>query len=367
MATIKGSLLSAVAKDLERRLERLFSIESAPPKLRLSRIGLCPRQTVWSVREGVETDLTEAAGILAAGKLYESFIAEMFEGEDIIEQMEVSLAGVPGHLDFFLPRLRLVIECKTIAAARIDSALLPIEHHVLQLHAYLSALKEMGYGENIGALIYLPRENPRLFKVFTFAYDESIHSELVLRLELLKDAIENGRDLPIPDGYEKNKFPCSWFSKISRMHLKCPFYERCWVEVKQEKAMQASGENQDQDQDASVTQFEMTAELEELVAIMHELRIEKQRIEDELKSYRKQVLEAVEQMLKAKGKKVNFDKKQDDSDWKAFHLLGTNYGLTIVRQVRSVLDTEALSKVVDLNSFKKTTTATVVDVYRLHR
>lgn len=357
MAVVKGSLLNAIAKDLERRLERLFSIEPAPPKLRLSRIGLCPRQTVWSVREGVDTDLTEAAGILAAGKLYESFIAEMFESEEVIEQMEVELAGVPGHLDFFLPRLKLVIECKTIAAARIDSSLLPIEHQVLQLHAYLSALFEMGYGENFGALIYLPRENPRLFRVFTFAYDPAIHSELVMRIELLKDAILNNKDLPIPEGYSKNKFPCSWFSKIARMHLKCPFYDRCWA-VDDAKAVQAAADQDTGESGTYETRLEMPDDIEELAMMLHELRIEKDRIESEIKSVREQIIEAVKQLHKP------FKSEEQVT----VHLVGASYGITVSKQQRRNIDYEALKKVIDLEAYRtKVTTATVVDVYRIKR
>jgi len=365
MAIVKGSLLAAIARDLERRLDRLFRIESDPPRLRLSRVGMCPRQTVWSVREGIEADLTEAAGILAAGKLYEAFIAEMFENEEIIPQMEVELAGIKGHLDFYLPRLKLVIECKTIATSRIDSAKLPIEHHVAQLHAYLSALKDMGYGENYGAIIYLPRENPRLYRVFTFAYDETKHSELVLTLEMLKDAIENDKVPPIPEGYSPNSFPCSWFSRISRIHLRCPFFERCWSKEapqRQHQEMEAVSEITD-----NTTQMEMDQDLEDLVSLLYELKLEKQRIDDEIKACREQILEAVTEKLKAAGRKVNLKKLKPDDEFSVCHLVGQFYGLTIAKQIRNVLDTEALSKVVDLSAYRKPSVATVVDVYRVRK
>jgi len=123
----KSKLLVALRDSVANRIQSLFAsvAQSDKPRLRLSALGLCPRATVLSVRTGITADLTEAAGILAAGHLFENFIAEAFEGEEIYPQFEVELAGVKGHIDFYFPQRKFLIECKTIAAARCSPEFLP--------------------------------------------------------------------------------------------------------------------------------------------------------------------------------------------------------------------------------------------------
>jgi hypothetical protein len=261
----KSKLLVALRDSVANRIQSLFAsvAQSDQPRLRLSALGLCPRATVLSVRTGVTADLTEAAGILAAGHLFENFIAEAFEGEEIYPQFEVELAGVKGHIDFYFPQRKFLIECKTIAAARCSPEFLPVDHHVVQVHAYLSALFEMTSEEHYAALVYFPRENPRLFQVFTFAYDPSWHSELVLRIELLKHAIETGELPPIPADYDATKFPCRWFSRISRMVVQCPFYEQCWQAKKQEQEEEPKVPESGNEENLPV--YDMPDEIEEIV------------------------------------------------------------------------------------------------------
>ena len=342
---MEAKLLEALRDDVSRRISRLFETkaQSEPPRLRLSQLGLCPRMTVLSVRTGITADLTEATGILAAGHLYEQFIAEAFEGEEIIPQYEVVLAGVTGHIDFYFPNRNFLIECKTIAAARVSSEFLPVEHHVIQVHAYLSALYEMTGAEHFAALVYFPRENPRLFRVFTFKYDEGWHSELVIRIELLKHAIETGELPPIPVDYDPGKFPCRWFSKISRMMVQCPFYDQCWAS----KKAQSEEEPQVQETDTDSVE-DLPADLEDLVALLHSLREQRKSIEDQEKTVRKEILEALEKRLKCRSGKF----------------VGREFGLHVYAEERRTLDTKALAKVINLDEYRKVTVATVVDVWR---
>jgi hypothetical protein len=90
-----------------------------------------------------------------------TFVAEAFEGEEIYPQFEVELAGVKGHIDFYFPQRKFLIECKTIAAARCSPEFLPVDHHVVQVHAYLSALFEMTSEEHYAALVYFPTRKPK--------------------------------------------------------------------------------------------------------------------------------------------------------------------------------------------------------------
>jgi CRISPR/Cas system-associated exonuclease Cas4 (RecB family) len=340
----KGKLLVALRDSVTNRIRSLFAsvAQSDQPRLRLSALGLCPRATVLSVRTGITADLTEAAGILAAGHLFENFIAEAFDGEEIYPQFEVALAGVTGHIDFYFPQRKFLIECKTIAAARCSPEFLPVEHHVVQVHAYLAALFEMTSEEHYAALVYFPRENPRLFQVFTFAYDPSWHSELVLRIELLKHAIETGEIPPIPAGYDATKFPCRWFSRISRMVVQCPFYDQCWQTKKQEQdeePKEFEGSNED-----NLSVYDMPDDLEELVALLHSIRTQKKSLDEQEKAARQQLLEKVGQ---TRGRWV-----------------GKEFGLQVRDEQRRTLDTKALSKVVNLDEYRKVTVATIVDVWR---
>lgn len=337
-------LLQAVREDVARRIESLFSIQADPPKLRLSQLGLCPRATVLSIRTGITADLSEAAGILAAGSLFESFIAQAFEGEEIIPQYEVNLAGVTGHIDFYFPNRSFFVECKTIAAARCSPDFLPVEHHVVQVHAYLSALYEMTSVPHIAALVYFPRENPKLFQVFTFAYDEAWHSELVLRIELLKHSIETGELPSIPADYEAGRFPCRWFSKISRMIVQCPFYDQCWEVKPASQASQDGNQAEDSNSDDANSVYDLDADLEDLVAVLHSLRSQRKSIEDQEKQIRAEILKVVG---KKRGK-----------------FIGKEFGMTIYDEVRRQLDTKALSKVINLDEYRKEVKATVVDVFK---
>ena len=336
-----AKLLEAIRNDVINRIQSLFQLkaQSEAPRLRLSQLGLCPRMTVLSVRTGIVADLTEATGILAAGHLYEQFIAEAFEGEEVLPQYEVELAGVKGHIDFYFPNRSFLIECKTIAAARVGTEFLPVEHHVVQVHAYLAALYETTQRKHYAALVYFPRENPRLFRVFTFQYDESWHSELVIRIELLKHAIETGELPEIPADYDPGKFPCRWFSKISRMMVQCPFYEQCWSN-RQAQAEQAPHE---EPSDTDSVQ-DLPPDLEDLVALLHSLRQQEKSISEQIKTVRKEILEV---LGKRRGKFV-----------------GKEFGLHVYDEERRTLDTKALAKVVNLDEFRRVTVATVVDVWR---
>jgi len=336
-----AKLLEALRNDVSHRISALFELkaQSDEPKLRLSQLGLCPRMTALSVRTGIVADLTEATGILAAGHLYEQFIAEAFEGEEVLPQFEVELAGVQGHVDFYFPNRDFFIECKTIAAARVSSEFLPVEHHVVQVHAYLSALYEMTNRKHYAALVYFPRENPRLFRVFTFQYDESWHSELTIRIELLRHAIETGELPEIPADYDPGKFPCRWFSKISRMMVQCPFYEQCWdnKQARTERADEGEPTSTDSVQD-------LPADLEDTIALLHSLRQQKKSIEEQEKAVRKEILET---LGKRRGK-----------------FIGKEFGLHVYDEERRTLDTKALAKVINLDEYRKVSVATVVDVWR---
>jgi hypothetical protein len=339
--------LAELQREVEQRLSRLFSqtAQSDPPRLRLSALGLCPRLTVLSIQTGIQPDLTEAAGILAAGRLFEAFIAEAFEGEEVVSQREVVLDGVTGHIDFYLPARKHLIECKTIAAARSSPDFLPVEHHVVQVHAYLSALYEETGEEHTASLVYFPRENPRLFSVFTFAYDPTWHSELLVRISLLKDHIANKTVPPIPAGYSATKFPCQWFSRISRMTVTCPFWQRCWAASKESAEEAPTEKPADAGTTDAMDAVPMPADLEDLVALLYDRRAQKKMLEAQEKELREQILKRVKEL-------------------KASRFVGQDFGLAIVTETQQRLDVRALEKVIDLSPYRKPVEVTKVDVFK---
>lgn len=341
--------LQALRSDAKHRLSQILLRKAAPsePKLRLSILGQCPIAIVKSIRTGVTPDLSAAAGILSAGELFENFIYEAYDGFEVIRQYEVELAGIKGHIDFYFPQLHFLIECKTISTARCSQDFLPIPQHEVQVHAYLSALYEMTQVEHDALLIYIPRENPHpsLIQIFTYSYDPAWHSEIVLRIELLRHAIETGEIPPIPAEYSANKYPCLWFSKISRMQMRCPFWEECWTtrrtEAKAEKEQEASQGN-----DESFDTYEMDQELEDLVALLYALRTQKKTIEAQEKDVRAEILKAI---------------KKKQGRW-----LSKEFALTVVEEVRRQLDTQKLAQIVpNLDEFKKEVKVTIVDVAKI--
>ena len=244
--------------------------KSEEPRLRLSAVGLCPRQQFYSIKEGVTVDLSPMEGILATGKLFEAIIEVAFP--DAIKQFEVDLDGVKGHIDFYLPNEKIFFECKSLGIAGLSYT--PIEHHIKQVHAYHTALVAMGLGVHTGYLVYFPREDISQFVVYEVPYDEMEALEVTNWVKTMKRAVEENTVPPVPSHYRPNKFPCQWYSVHAKRQMVCPFIERCWS-------------------NAEITDIP-DDEIEEAAIKLQQAREEKRKWEQEETHYRNILVNAVE-------------------------------------------------------------------------
>lgn len=202
--------------------------KSEEPRLRLSAVGLCQRATVLSIKTGITPDFEDMSGILYSGKLHEQIIKQAFDGWNVVEQKEVELEGVKGHIDFYLPGENVIIECKTISLSGMHRV--PIEHHIWQVAAYMEAVKEETGETPQGFIVYFAREDPQTFRVYEVVYSQTCAELVRQTLRKLQKHLEEETIPPIPPNYRPNKFPCQWFSVTTKRLFNCPFRERCWGE-----------------------------------------------------------------------------------------------------------------------------------------
>jgi hypothetical protein len=259
----REDLIQRLEDGLQRLLDNAapsYDYEDAGERqicLSLSRLRSCPRQLIFSfLTSGYESeDLEEKGygeadrgwGVLAAGVWWEEFLAQ-YVFPDFKRQCKVSLLGIIGHCDFLkhdeTEQRVTVLEIKT----RYETPDAPLQHHYVQLNAYLLGIKENGYWlsdgthitENIqtveGSLIYLNRDNPADFAIFHFPQpDETVRQIVEEAKRHIEDFLQNGVIPPIPKGYQPFRFPC--FIETRYDVKLCPFHINCWG-----KAEEATGD-----------------------------------------------------------------------------------------------------------------------------
>jgi len=214
-------------ENLKIRLKEKFEKASVPSRknIRLSQIHICPRFQWFTFSQEQTFDL-ETLGHFIKGSLWENWVKDVFPEAQY--QREVSFCGVKGHIDFFFPETETVLEIKATSSSAIP--FLPDTHHIWQVRAYMAALKEEGFENPKGFILYIPSDNPVKMLELFFPVDlqEWMINELRERVEDLKKAVEEGVEPPIPKGYEPEKEPCVGIS-YGKPFI-CPFHERCWIE-----------------------------------------------------------------------------------------------------------------------------------------
>lgn len=285
------------------------------PRLRLSQIGLCPRANVLSVLTGIVPDFEDMAGILFSGKIHETIIDQAFSGYILVQQKEVEVEGVKGHIDFYLPELNVIIECKTTNLYGLQKA--PFDHHLMQVLAYMVGI-ELEVGSMPKAfIVYFAREDPKNFRVNEVYCGETAKEYVIQTIRQLKEAVEKEEVPPIPMGYRPEKFPCRWFSQVTGRLFECPFHERCWSEP--------------------IQQLPEADEIAELASKLAEIDEQVKKLSMEAETIRNIIKSAAEQNIIGEGKhrfgsvclELKFYPEVEIPDTKRLVELASSHGISI--------------------------------------
>ena len=212
-------------EELRERIEQSLKGVPSPPRYRLSQLRECLRWQWYEVRnpqEG-ESSLTELGHYLK-GRLFEDWFASLIP--QAVRQHEVSLFGIKGHIDLFVPP-DTAIEVKTTTTQSL--AFVPHYDHIAQLKAYLAALRFDGINDPKGFLVYIPADNPALSLnyIYPVTLNDGEYEVLCLRAKTL---IEAETEPPsIPDNYSPDRLPCS--GVVFNAPYRCPYFENCWGQI----------------------------------------------------------------------------------------------------------------------------------------
>jgi CRISPR/Cas system-associated exonuclease Cas4 (RecB family) len=221
-------VVKLTVQEIKDAIKQALMTEPSPSRYRLSQLKECLCRQWFEVNEPATDEKGEPdwmeLGHFLKGRVFEDWLASLFP--QAIRQYEVSLHGIKGHIDLFLPP-DTVLEAKTTTTQSL--AFVPSYDHIAQTKAYLAALRFMGVPDPKGYLIYIPADSPAqtLNHIYPITLSDSEYEALCERAKTLKEA--ETEPPPIPAHYSPNKLPCSGI--VFNAPYRCPYFERCWGEV----------------------------------------------------------------------------------------------------------------------------------------
>jgi CRISPR/Cas system-associated exonuclease Cas4 (RecB family) len=221
-------VVKLTVQEIKDAIKQALMTEPSPSRYRLSQLGECLRRQWFEVNEPATDEKGEPdwmeLGHFLKGRVFEDWLASLFP--QAIRQYEVSLHGIKGHIDLFLPP-DTVLEAKTTTTQSL--AFVPSYDHIAQTKAYLAALRFMGVPDPKGYLIYIPADSPAqaLDRIYPITLSDDEYETLCQRAKTLVEA--ETEPPPIPAHYSPNKLPCSGI--VFNAPYRCPYFERCWGET----------------------------------------------------------------------------------------------------------------------------------------
>jgi CRISPR/Cas system-associated exonuclease Cas4 (RecB family) len=221
-------VVKLTVQEIKDAIKQALMTEPSPSRYRLSQLGECLRRQWFEVNEPATDEKGEPdwmeLGHFLKGRVFEDWLASLFP--QAIRQYEVSLHGIKGHIDLFLPP-DTVLEAKTTTTQSL--AFVPSYDHIAQTKAYLAALRFMGVPDPKGYLIYIPADSPAqaLDHIYPITLSDDEYETLCQRAKTLVEA--ETEPPPIPAHYSPNKLPCSGI--VFNAPYRCPYFERCWGET----------------------------------------------------------------------------------------------------------------------------------------
>jgi CRISPR/Cas system-associated exonuclease Cas4 (RecB family) len=221
-------VVKLTVQEIKDAIKQALMTEPSPSRYRLSQLGECLRRQWFEVNEPATDEKGEPdwmeLGHFLKGRVFEDWLASLFP--QAIRQYEVSLQGIKGHIDLFLPP-DTVLEAKTTTTQSL--AFVPSYDHIAQTKAYLAALRFMGVPDPKGYLIYILADSPAqaLDHIYPITLSDDEYETLCQRAKTLVEA--ETEPPPIPAHYSPNKLPCSGI--VFNAPYRCPYFERCWGET----------------------------------------------------------------------------------------------------------------------------------------
>jgi CRISPR/Cas system-associated exonuclease Cas4 (RecB family) len=221
-------VVKLTVQEIKDAIKQALMTEPSPSRYRLSQLGECLRRQWFEVNEPATDEKGEPdwmeLGHFLKGRVFEDWLASLFP--QAIRQYEVSLHGIKGHIDLFLPP-DTVLEAKTTTTQSL--AFVPSYDHIAQTKAYLAALRFMGVPDPKGYLIYILADSPAqaLDHIYPITLSDDEYETLCQRAKTLVEA--ETEPPPIPAHYSPNKLPCSGI--VFNAPYRCPYFERCWGET----------------------------------------------------------------------------------------------------------------------------------------
>jgi CRISPR/Cas system-associated exonuclease Cas4 (RecB family) len=221
-------VVKLTVQEIKDAIKQALMTEPSPSRYRLSQLKECLCRQWFEVNEPATDEKGEPdwmeLGHFLKGRVFEDWLASLFP--QAIRQYEVSLHGIKGHIDLFLPP-DTVLEAKTTTTQSL--AFVPSYDHIAQTKAYLAALRFMGVPDPKGYLIYIPADSPAqaLDHIYPITLSDDEYETLCQRAKTLVEA--ETEPPPIPAHYSPNKLPCSGI--VFNAPYRCPYFERCWGET----------------------------------------------------------------------------------------------------------------------------------------
>lgn len=216
----KVELISRLKKELSKGKDE----QTKAP--RLSQIHICPRFQWFSLQQETKHPDFETLGHYLKGLIWEGWVKGIFP--EAHWQREVEFMGIKGHIDFFFPKSSTVLEVKATTSTSLP--FLPNPQHLWQVRAYMAALKEEGFENPKGFILYIPVDNPSL--MLEHIYEVTLENWMIRllkeRAKNLLEAFESGIEPALPEDFKPEVEPCAGIS-YGKPFI-CPFHKTCWGE-----------------------------------------------------------------------------------------------------------------------------------------
>lgn len=233
-AVILPLIVAGLAKLREQeqadRAEARGGAEKRNPHI--SDAGKCPRRNVLSLMNVAETEPLDTDSLLrfTLGHAFEEAVGKIltaYQGATFIREERVEIATgdtiITGRQDFGAVRLSLdedtTLELKSSNARAVGFLVKsgsPNEDHISQLNLYLHGTKK-----KVGYLVYLVAGSTKgepVLHAWRVDYDQARAERDIYALS--EQALQAKASIvpPIPSGYTRTTYPCSYCSYKSRCH-----------------------------------------------------------------------------------------------------------------------------------------------------
>ncbi len=218
-----------ITEILEKRFAEVLQPKFDPKELRLSEVGACPRMQVLRALGYTGHQNKEVAGLFESGHVWEEWAVNLLRrrfadgmpgrpGDP--QQVVIAPYGAVGHIDFWSPSEKLIVECKCVRIGA-KSMGLPKKENIKQVQAYLHYFRPDARAE----ILYVFREDPRQSVAYPVRYNPGIGREIEAHLKRLRESIDAGEIPERPYGSPMT-FPCFYSTKDYDVY--CPFHVKCW-------------------------------------------------------------------------------------------------------------------------------------------